>query len=462
MQNWKPDLSNSKGARTQAILDALRQDILGGTLKPNEQIPPLRSIASELGLNAATVKRAFDQAEKEGLIVRHVGKGTFVKAAPKGVHLPFQMNGEVLDLATNGPPAISNELLRQTLTNSILPLPYLDELFRYHKEVDYTKHRDALAFWINQHGLPVSSANIVITPGAQSAIVTALLATVGRNGTVAVEEMTYPGFISACRSLGIEVVSIRSDDHGPLPDDFREQLQVRPDISSFFVIPRAHNPTTRCISRERIHQLSDLAAKHNITIIEDDSYIGPRISEENPTFANTYPSGTYYLSGLSKILQPGLRIAYLVPPAHALPACQAIAQSLNYSVSPLLLELSRLWITDGTAFEIYNSNNEFFSSRHERAAIILSGFNISSNRQNAQIWMQLPEGWTSVSFTETARSEGIRVSAAESFLTTSTSSKCTHIRLCVGSVKNEQDFDNALRKIASLAHSAARFVQYDP
>ncbi|MEP5729804.1 MAG: PLP-dependent aminotransferase family protein [Sulfitobacter sp.] len=462
MQVWIPNLSRFSGAKTRAILEALRQDILEGVLKPNEQIPPLRSIASELDLNAATVKRAFDLAEEEGLIVRHVGKGTFVKAAPRGVYQPFQANGNVLDLATNGPPAVPNELLRRALEKSLSPTPYLSELFRYQKEAGYGEHRDALSHWIGKHGLQASSDDIVITAGAQAAIVTALLATVGRNGAVAVEELTYPGFISACRSLGIDMVTIKSDDDGPLPDGLEQAILSRSDIKCFFVIPRAHNPTTRCIGQARIGQLSEIAARHSVSVIEDDSYIGPRISERNPTFASEYPSGTFYLSGFSKTLQPGLRIAYLVPPKRSVSACQAIAQSLNYSVSPLLLELTRLWIADGTALKIYKKNRSFFQARHKAAKQILAGLEYSADENNAQIWLQLPEPWTSVSFVETARSEGVRISAAESFLAAGTSTALRHVRLCVGSVDDDEKFVIALKQIRSLAQRGARFVQYDP
>lgn len=258
------------------------------------------------------------------------------------------------------------------------------------------------------------------------------------------------------------MLTIKSDNDGPRPEELDRAILSRPDIKCLFVIPRAHNPTTRSIGRARIGQLSEIAAKHSISVIEDDSYIGPRISEKNPTFASTYPTGTFYLSGFSKILQPGLRIAYLVPPKGSVSACQAIAQSLNYSVSPLLLELTRLWIADGTALKVYNNNKRFFQARQKLAKQILADLECSANEDNAQIWLQLPEPWTSVSFAETARSEGIRISAEESFIAAGTTTALRHVRLCVGSVNNDEEFVIALKQIRSLAQSEARFVQYDP
>lgn len=49
-----------------------------GVLKPNEKLPPIRSVASDLGINPNTVTKAYQMLEKDGYIYSTVGRGSFV------------------------------------------------------------------------------------------------------------------------------------------------------------------------------------------------------------------------------------------------------------------------------------------------------------------------------------------------------------------------------------------------
>ncbi len=53
--------------------------VLKGELKPNDKLPPIRDIASELGVNPNTVSKAFSKLEADGIIYSMVGRGTFIR-----------------------------------------------------------------------------------------------------------------------------------------------------------------------------------------------------------------------------------------------------------------------------------------------------------------------------------------------------------------------------------------------
>ena len=55
--------------------------ILTGTLKPDEKLPSVRSLASELAINPNTIQRAYNQLESQGYIYSVSGKGSFVNGA---------------------------------------------------------------------------------------------------------------------------------------------------------------------------------------------------------------------------------------------------------------------------------------------------------------------------------------------------------------------------------------------
>lgn len=64
----------------------LRQQIIigiaKGELKPNEQLPTVRQIADELGMNAMTVSKGYQQLKEEGYLITDRRKGTLVAPIP--------------------------------------------------------------------------------------------------------------------------------------------------------------------------------------------------------------------------------------------------------------------------------------------------------------------------------------------------------------------------------------------
>ena len=79
-----PPLS-AAGAGTlyQQIIDGLKREVSEGRLPPGSALPSFRGLAEELMVSVITVKRAYEELEREGIIFRRQGLGTFVaEAAP--------------------------------------------------------------------------------------------------------------------------------------------------------------------------------------------------------------------------------------------------------------------------------------------------------------------------------------------------------------------------------------------
>lgn len=61
------------------IVRHIRADILSGCYQPDEQIPPVRQLAMEAGVNPNTMQRALSALEDEGLLVSRGTVGRFVR-----------------------------------------------------------------------------------------------------------------------------------------------------------------------------------------------------------------------------------------------------------------------------------------------------------------------------------------------------------------------------------------------
>ncbi len=62
----------------EQIVNQVEKYIVLGLLKANEQLPSVRQVAFDLGINPNTIQRAYAELERKGVIVSVVGKGTFV------------------------------------------------------------------------------------------------------------------------------------------------------------------------------------------------------------------------------------------------------------------------------------------------------------------------------------------------------------------------------------------------
>jgi GntR family transcriptional regulator len=66
------------GTLYQQIVDGLRREIAEGRLRPGTALPSFRGLAEDLLVSVITVKRAYEELEREGVIYRRQGLGTFV------------------------------------------------------------------------------------------------------------------------------------------------------------------------------------------------------------------------------------------------------------------------------------------------------------------------------------------------------------------------------------------------
>ena len=72
------------------IIKQIKHMIAAGELNPDDQLPTVRQLATDLRVNFNTIARAYRMLDEEGLISTQHGRGTFI------LPLPTEFNGEVL------------------------------------------------------------------------------------------------------------------------------------------------------------------------------------------------------------------------------------------------------------------------------------------------------------------------------------------------------------------------------
>ena len=62
----------------EQLTDNIKQLVLHGVLKPDEQLPGVRTLAGELAINPNTIAKAYAELERQGIIYSIQGRGSFV------------------------------------------------------------------------------------------------------------------------------------------------------------------------------------------------------------------------------------------------------------------------------------------------------------------------------------------------------------------------------------------------
>lgn len=66
------------GPLYEQIVDAITREVSAGRLAPGDPLPSFRALAEDLMVSLITVKRAYEELERDGIIFRKQGLGTFV------------------------------------------------------------------------------------------------------------------------------------------------------------------------------------------------------------------------------------------------------------------------------------------------------------------------------------------------------------------------------------------------
>jgi 2-aminoadipate transaminase len=171
--------------------------------------------------------------------------------------------------------------------------------------------------WVaERHG--VDPGRVLLTNGSlQGFVFLAQRLAPGRR--VLVEQPTYDRPLKILRELGAEIVPLPLDDDGLDPDALEAALRTGDKPSLLYTIPTFQNPSGLTLTEERRRRVVELAAEHDLLVLEDDPYGLVRFEGESPpTLFDLSDGRVAYSSSFSKTIAPGLRVGWVVlPPALA-------------------------------------------------------------------------------------------------------------------------------------------------
>ncbi len=185
----------------------------------------------------------------------------------------------------------------------------------------YQPLRDALtAYMHNKGAATLKSDQLIVTTGSQQALDLLGKTMISPGDKVIVEAPTFLATIQCFRLYGAQLISAPIDASGVRVDEL-ERLIVEHRPKLVYLIPTFGNPSGAMLSYERRKRVLEIAAKHQVLIVEDDPYGELYFKDAPPlsllALADGIPGSRDWLAhcgSLSKVLSPGLRIGWMVAP----------------------------------------------------------------------------------------------------------------------------------------------------
>ncbi|MEH6942205.1 PLP-dependent aminotransferase family protein [Bacillus sp. JJ722] len=327
---------NSTITLIQQIHESISDRIRSGILEIGSQLPSIRELAKQLGVSMVTVSKAYTLLEREGLITRIRGKGTFVYREtgnvnteddnpyawqltiddylPRSSYLQSQYEKAQYQFASSKiePTLFPNLYIEKEVNKVIREQPSILSTYGNAVQGDVLLRKE-MARYLKKVGIHSNFEEILITNGAQQAIDLVARTFVGPGDVVITEAPTYSAAIDVFRGRGATVLAVPLDENG-MQVDYLESicLQKRPKV--IYTNPTFQNPTGTVLSQNRREKLVSLAEEYNIIIIEDDSWSDMYFGKEPPAPIKSNDNGGHvvYVKGFSKTFMPGCRIAALV------------------------------------------------------------------------------------------------------------------------------------------------------
>ncbi len=163
-------------------------------------------------------------------------------------------------------------------------------------------------------GAHTNADQVCLVGGSQQGLDFTARVLLNEGETIACEQPTYFGCFQAVGASQPKYRAIPTDAEGILPDELDKALAEDPSIRLIYVIPNFQNPTGRTWSLARRKAFMEVVNKYEIPVLEDDAYGELRYEGEHlPSLKSMDTKGLVIYSGsFSKIMCPGLRLAYLI------------------------------------------------------------------------------------------------------------------------------------------------------
>lgn len=191
-------------------------------------------------------------------------------------------------------------------------------LTHYSPSAGITEFRNVIADYVAAtRGIPVSPEEVVVVPGGKPIIFFSILACIEEGDEVIYPHPGYPIYESMINFVGAKAVPLKLREERGFSFDTQELRSKISDKTKMVIVNSPHNPTGGIIPKNDLHEIAELALKHDFWVLSDEIY-SRIVYEGKPESISQFPGmkeRTIILDGHSKTYaMTGWRVGYGVMP----------------------------------------------------------------------------------------------------------------------------------------------------
>ncbi len=416
------------------LYDRVLAAVAAGTLSPGDRLPSARAMAKELGVARGTVELAYSLLASEGYLLALGQKGTVINPElqkPVSAATALPVSSQVIEDAPDSlwrPPQLLPFQMGVPALDAFPRKIWARLGARYLRgmrlgDLDYpAPHglaalRSAIASYLQvSRGIDCGAHQVFITSGWRNSL--SLVAhTLLQPGECAwVEDPGYPTTRQVLRQFGLDLEAVPVDAEGM---NVEHAIAGSRAAQVVMVTPGHQSPLSMALSLPRRQLLLDWAARTGGWIVEDD-YDGEYryVSRPLPALASLDRHGRVLYAGtFSKVLFPGIRLAYLVVPQAQVAAFERVGRALFAAGSPSITQALVAEFVAGGHFarhiqrmrRLYNERRALTIEALERS--LPKGMQVQRSPGGMHLVLRLPEDVSDTALAEQVLARGMSVQA---------------------------------------------------
>lgn len=300
----------------------------------------------------------------------------------------------------------------------------------------YEPLRETVREWLKRRGNIGTDEDVVlITAGGTQVMDITTRVLTSEGDTVICEEPSFIGSLNCFRSHGCKLAGVPIDADGMNMQALERVINENPNAKFIYTIPNFQNPGGTTMSLEKRKRMYELALQNDLVILEDDPYGNLRVAGEDvPAIKSMDTEGiVFYAGSFSKILAPGIRVAYAVIPKKAAGAFTIGKQVSDVHTGVLNQMIVSRW------FDEYDVDRHILDIRkiYKRKLDLMcdcldrycAGFITYVRPQGGLfIWAKLPDDVDMLQYVNALLERKVAVVPGSAFMTDDTA-PCSYIRL---------------------------------
>lgn len=219
---------------------------------------------------------------------------------------------------------------------------------QYGEAEGYRPLREWVAADLTGRGVPTEAGQVLIVSGSQQGIDLVARALLQPGDLVLTEEPSYLAALQVFASYEAAVRPIATDGEGLDPDAAAAALR-QPGVKLLYTMPSHQNPSGATLAPDRRRPLLKAAAAAGVPVLADEAYLHLRYDPGEPApLAAAAPEAPVLTVGtFSKVIAPGLRVAWIAGPAPVIARLALLKQVTDLHTGSLTQRLVHRYVSAG-------------------------------------------------------------------------------------------------------------------